>query len=114
MGRRLFDGISSALLAMSPLFLLLVVVALLTPILVSGWLFTFAALQPDFGRLSPLRGLGRVVSLHGAIEMGKAVLKTLLIGGGLAYLVRAAKILALIGQSMEPAGASGGCWAGPS
>jgi flagellar biosynthetic protein FlhB len=81
MAERLFAAASAGLVALAPLFLLVVAVALLTPTLVSGWLFSFDALQPDFSRLSPARGLGRMFSWHGLIELGKAIIKTLLIGG---------------------------------
>ena len=81
MSARLFDAASTALMGLSPLLLLVVIVALLTPTLVSGWLFSFDALQPDFSRLNPARGLGRIFSWHGLIELGKAILKTVLIGG---------------------------------
>src|SRR5689334_24287393 len=81
MGARLLDAASTALMGISPLLLLVILVALFTPMLVSGWLFTFEALVPDFSRLNPARGFGRIFSLHGVIELGKAVAKTLLIGG---------------------------------
>src|SRR3954453_14335279 len=81
MSGRLFDAASTALIGLSPLLLLVILVALLTPMLVSGWLFSVEALQPDFSRLNPARGLGRIFSWHGLIELGKAILKTLLIGG---------------------------------
>src|SRR5262245_36424636 len=44
---RLFDGFSGALIGISPLFLVVSVVAILAPMLVSGWLFTFQALEFD-------------------------------------------------------------------
>jgi flagellar biosynthetic protein FlhB len=102
---RLFEAASGALLGVSPFFLLVVVVALFTPMLVSGWLFTFAALQPDFGRLNPLQGLTRILSWRGAIELGKAVLKALLVGGVGAWAIwsERAEILSLMGQPIEPA-----------
>jgi flagellar biosynthetic protein FlhB len=105
MGARLFDAASAALLGLSPLLLLVISVALLTPMLVSGWLFTFEGLQPDFSRLSPARGLGRIFSWHGVIELGKAVLKTLLIGGVavLAIWSMRTEIFALASEPLESA-----------
>jgi flagellar biosynthetic protein FlhB len=105
MGARLFDAASTALLGLSPLLLLVISVALLTPMLVSGWLFTFEGLQPDFSRLSPARGLGRIFSWHGVIELGKAVLKTLLIGGVAAWAVWSMRteIFALASEPLESA-----------
>ena len=53
MGDRLLDSAAGALLGFSPWFLLVAIVAILTPMLVSGWLFTFQSLEPDFSRLNP-------------------------------------------------------------
>jgi flagellar biosynthetic protein FlhB len=105
MAGRLYDGTLAALLGFSPFFLLVVVAALLAPMLVSGWLFTFEAIVPDFARLSPLTGLSRIVSWHGLIELGKAVLKTLLVGGVAAAVVwsERAEIVGLVNEPLEPA-----------
>jgi flagellar biosynthetic protein FlhB len=105
MGLRLFDAASTALIGLSPLLLLVVLVALLTPMLVSGWLFSFEALQPDFARLSPARGLGRIFSWHGVIELSKAVLKALLVGGIATWAIWSARseVFALASEPLESA-----------
>jgi flagellar biosynthetic protein FlhB len=46
----------------------------------SGWLFSTKAFTPDFGRLSPLKGLGRIFSAEGLAELGKAIAKAVLVG----------------------------------
>jgi flagellar biosynthetic protein FlhB len=101
---RLYEGAAAALVGFSPLFLLLILVAVLAPMLVSGWLFTFQALQPDLSRLNPLNGLKRILSWHGAIELGKALLKTLVVGGVAAWVVWAerAEIVSLIAEPVGP------------
>jgi flagellar biosynthetic protein FlhB len=101
---RLYDGIAAALIGFSPLFLLVTLVAIAAPMLVSGWLFTFQALQPDFSRLNPLKGLQRILSWHGVIELGKALLKTLVVGGVAAWAVWAerAEIVSLVAAPVEP------------
>jgi len=103
MGARLFDAASAALMGLAPLLLLVILVALLTPTLVSGWLFSFEALQPDFSRLSPARGFGRIFSWHGLIELGKAVLKALLIGGVAVWAIWSTRteIFALASEPLE-------------
>ena len=105
MGPRLFDAASVALIGLAPLLLLVIAVALVTPMLVSGWLFTFEALQPDFSRLSPARGLGRIFSWHGVIELGKAVLKALVVGGVAAWAIWVARseVLTLAAEPLESA-----------
>ncbi len=105
MGDRLLDSAAGALLGFSPWFLLVAIVAILTPMLVSGWLFTFQSLEPDFSRLNPARGLGRIFSWHGLVELGKAVLKSLLIGSVAAWAIwsERAAIVGLVSEPVVPA-----------
>ena len=104
MTARLYEGAAAALVGFAPLFLLVALAAILAPLLVSGWLFTFQALQPDFSRLNPINGLKRILSWHGAIELGKALLKTLVIGGVAAWVVwsERAEIVSLLAAPVEP------------
>jgi flagellar biosynthesis protein FlhB len=105
MSQRLFDGVYAALLGLAPLFLVVAIAAVLAPLLVSGWLFSFQALEPDFSKLNPWRGLVRMFSWRGLIDLGKAVLKTLLIGGVAAWVIwsQRTEMVALLGQSLDAA-----------
>jgi flagellar biosynthetic protein FlhB len=105
MGARLFEGIANALLGFAPWFLLVALAAILAPMLVSGWLFTFQALEPDFSRLNPARGFGRMFSVHGLIELGKALLKSLLIGGVAAWVIWSERqeMVGLVSEPLGPA-----------
>jgi flagellar biosynthetic protein FlhB len=105
MTERLFEATSSALMSMAPLLLIVVVVALLTPTLVSGWIFTFTAAQPDFSRLNPMNGIGRILSLHSVIELGKSILKTLVIGGVAVWAIWSSRteVFALASEPLESA-----------
>jgi flagellar biosynthetic protein FlhB len=105
MSGRLYDGVVATLFGFAPFFLLVAAVAILAPMLLSGWLFTFQALAPDFSRLNPLSGLGRIFSWRGLIELGKAVLKSLLVGGVAALVVwsERTEILGLVNEPLEPA-----------
>jgi len=100
----LYEGAAAALLGFAPLFLVVALAAILAPLLVSGWLFTFQALEPDFSRLNPLNGLKRILSWHGAIELGKALLKTVVIGGVAAWVVWAERgeIVSLLAAPVAP------------
>jgi flagellar biosynthetic protein FlhB len=60
-------------LAMAPLLGLLLAAALLAPLTIGGWTFSGESLVPDFARLNPVTGLGRVFSVRGLIELGKAL-----------------------------------------
>jgi flagellar biosynthetic protein FlhB len=41
----------------------------------TGWLITPSRIAPNFAKLNPLTGLGRIFSLHGFVEFGKNLLK---------------------------------------
>lgn len=69
-----------SLLALLPLFVLLLLLALIGPMLLGGWLLSAKSLAPQFSRLNPLKGLARLFSTHALAELGKAIAKSLLVG----------------------------------
>ncbi|MDR2924401.1 MAG: flagellar type III secretion system protein FlhB [Azoarcus sp.] len=78
-----------ALLTLMPLFLVLMVASLASPLMLGGLLFAPKVLGLKLDRLDPMKGFQRMFSLHGLAEMLKAVLKAGLIGGvGAAVLWR--------------------------
>ena len=74
------------LLAMAPLFAMMVVAAVVAPMMLGGWLLSGKAVSPNFGKLDPLAGIARMFSTQSLAELVKALAKSLLIGG-VAYLV---------------------------
>lgn len=76
-----------AALAVLPLALIMFVAALAAPLLLNGWVFSTNALAPDFERLNPARGLQRILSLHSAVELGKAIVKAVIVGGVAAWVI---------------------------
>jgi flagellar biosynthetic protein FlhB len=89
------------LIALAPLGGILVVVALMTPALIGGWLFSFQALVPNFERMNPLAGLGRMISARSLVELLKAVGKALIVGS-IAYIVMKKHYGAIVGLITEP------------
>jgi flagellar biosynthetic protein FlhB len=81
MAASLGDAGTSAVIAVLPVFGALVGLVLLSSVLLGGWNFSPRALTPDFSRLSPLAGLKRLFGLRGVSELGKALLKFLVVGG---------------------------------
>jgi len=77
----------TALLAALPIFAALIGLVLLAAVVLGGWNFSPAALVPDFSRMSPIAGLKRLFGLRGATELGKALLKFLVVGGVCAAIV---------------------------
>jgi flagellar biosynthetic protein FlhB len=78
---RLHDLSLATLLVFLPLLGLLLGVALFSPLLLNGWLFTLKPLQPKFSKLNPLTGIGRMFSVNSLMELAKAIAKTVLVGG---------------------------------
>ncbi len=76
---RFSDLAGEAFAAWGPLALLLFVAAAAAPLALGGWNFTWKPVMPQWTRIDPLAGLGRLVSLDAWIELGKSVLKALVI-----------------------------------
>jgi len=100
---RFADLSLDALFSFAPLFLALVIAALISPFFLGSWNFSLKALNPDPGRLDPIKGLGRLVSWSGLVELLKAVAKALLVGGVAFWVLWSERedIFALFGQSVE-------------
>jgi flagellar biosynthetic protein FlhB len=77
----------TVLLAALPIFGALIGLVLLAAVVLGGWNFSPAAMVPDFTRMSPLAGLQRLFGLRGLAELGKALLKLLVVGGVCAAVV---------------------------
>lgn len=70
-----YELMDQALQILMPFFLLMVVFALIAPLSLGGWTFSPQALAPKLERISPLKGLKRVFSSRGLVEMLKALAK---------------------------------------
>jgi flagellar biosynthesis protein FlhB len=81
MNAALGDAVMLALGGLLPLFGALIVMVLIASMALGGWNFSPGALVPDFTRMSPLAGVKRLLGLQGATELGKALLKCLLVAG---------------------------------
>ena len=64
-----------------PFLGLLLMTAIFSPLLLNGWLFSFKPLQPNFSRLDPLAGIGRMFSAQGGVELVKSIAKAGVVGG---------------------------------
>lgn len=95
------NSLTSALDACLPLLALTVVAALIAPLTLGGWNLSPSVLVPDFTRLSPLAGFGRMFSARGAVELGKAFAKFILVAiVGVLFLH--GKAAELLGLGAEP------------
>jgi len=70
-----------SLIAIAPLLLILTITAFFAPMFLSGWMVSSKALMPNFSRINPITGIARIFSVHSLVELVKAILKTIVIGG---------------------------------
>ena len=98
---RIMTSIGELALAFAPFAALLIVVALASPLLIGGWLFSTNALAPNFGKLNPMSGLSNMFSVRALVELLKAMGKAILIGG-VSWMVISSKLDAMLILSMEP------------
>jgi len=69
------QALADALLAFSPILGVLFVAALLAPMALGGWSFSPAAIAPNWGKLNPAKGFGRMFSRRAPVEGLKAFAK---------------------------------------
>ncbi|MCW9012384.1 MAG: flagellar biosynthesis protein FlhB [Gammaproteobacteria bacterium] len=62
-----------------PFFGIMMLGAILAPLSIGGWAFSFEAMQPKLSKLNPIKGLKRVFSAKGLMELVKAMAKFILV-----------------------------------
>ena len=94
-----------ALLALMPFLVIMALTAIGASVLLGGAVITLQALQPNFSRLNPVAGLGRMFSLRVLAELGKALAKAFLVGIVAVTFLRhhAQALLMLTGMPIEQA-----------
>lgn len=88
--------ILQAMHALMPLLFAMLIAALVAPMLLGGWLFSGKSLAPNFSKLNPVAGVGRMFSTESLAELTKTIVKSILVGG-VAWWV----ILGNLGQIMD-------------
>lgn len=83
-----------------PVIGVILAVGLLTGLVQGNFLFSFKPLVPDFTRINPVTGLGRVFSLRTLVELLKGLLK-LAVVGAIAYRDIAAALPDLLGLQRQ-------------
>jgi flagellar biosynthetic protein FlhB len=98
---RILVDVVRVMVACLPLGIAVMVVALASPLLVGGWLFSSKAFMPKFSKLNPINGIGNMFSTNALVELLKAVGKTLVVGF-VTWLVVMKYKDAVIGLAVEP------------
>jgi len=73
--------VKEAIYALLPLITGVVIIALVSPVLLGGLIFSTKSLAFKFSKLNPITGIGRLFSAQVGAELLKAVLKSVLMGG---------------------------------
>ncbi|MBD8656870.1 flagellar type III secretion system protein FlhB [Oxalobacteraceae sp. CFBP 13730] len=98
---RILNDIVSVLLACLPIAGAVMLIALISPMLIGGWLFSSKAFMPNFGKLNPMKGIGNMFSKNALVELLKAIIKTIVIGV-VAWIVVSGQKEAMLGLAVEP------------
>lgn len=79
MTARLAELSGSALLAVSPVLLILALAAIAAPLSIGGFIFSPKSAAPKFERIDPLKGIGRLFSAPALVELAKVLIVTVLL-----------------------------------
>ena len=83
---RLAASALEAIIAVSPIFILLTLAAIFGPLALGGWMFSAKSVMPKLNRISPLAGLKRMFSLKSLMELLKGWAKILVVVGCILFL----------------------------
>ena len=75
------QAIVDAFLLILPIMLMMYFIAIVSTVLSGGMVFSFGMVAPKFSKLNPLSGLQRIFGTKALIELGKAIVKFLVVGG---------------------------------
>jgi flagellar biosynthetic protein FlhB len=98
---RVFNDIVAVMLACLPIAGAIMLIALVSPLLIGGWLFSSKAFMPNIMKLNPLKGIGNMFSKNALVELVKAIAKTIVVGI-VAYIVISGQKEAMLGLAVEP------------
>jgi flagellar biosynthetic protein FlhB len=85
----LVNAIGDALFMLLPFFALMVGVALLSSVALGGFNVSFQAMQPKLSKLDPIKGMKRIFSVKGLMEMVKSLGKFVLVTVSTVVLLKA-------------------------
>ncbi len=80
------DNIYELIIAFSPFALVLLIVAIASPALIGGWVFSGKAIMPKFSKLNPVNGISNMFSKNSTAELVKSTAKAVLVST-VAYIV---------------------------
>ena len=75
------QAVIDAFLLILPIMLMMYFIAIVSTVLSGGMVFSMGMLAPKFSKLNPLSGLQRIFGTKALIELGKAIVKFVVVGG---------------------------------
>ena len=75
------QAVVDAFLLILPIMLMMYLIAIVSTVLSGGMVFSMGMLAPKFSKLNPLSGLQRIFGTKALIELGKAIVKFVVVGG---------------------------------
>ena len=85
----LLKAVEDALLLLAPFFGVMVAVALLSSVALGGFNVSFEAMQPKLSKLDPIKGMKRVFSAKGLMELVKSLAKFVLVAAATVAVLHA-------------------------
>lgn len=97
------DALRDTVLALLPLLGIAMVSTFFGPVVMGGWIFKLTTLAPKLEKLNPIKGLGKIFSIQGLMELLKAIIKFFLVASVAAVSIYFSikEILSIGMQSLE-------------
>ncbi len=101
----LMHNIFAGLKIITPLLILLLLASLIGPLSLGGWAFSPEAVKFNIDKLDPIKGLGRIFSLKGLMELLKTLAKFVVVttAAGILLWYDSSSLLNLGYESIRPA-----------
>lgn len=77
-----------AVMILGPFLLILAGVGFIADLMIGGWIVSTTPITPDFTRIDPLKGFGRLFSRAALAEIIKAIVKFVVVGAIAAWLMK--------------------------
>ena len=98
-GRAMFDRLADVAVPIATLFLLTIAAAIAAPAMLGSLGFRWGAIGFKANKLNPLTGIKRIFGMQGLIELGKSLVKVVLLGAvGVWILMRQSGDLMTLGR----------------
>lgn len=99
------NAVTTSVTALMPLLVMMLLAALLAPMMLGGWLLSTKSLTPNFSKLNPIAGIGRMFSTETLAELVKTIVKSILVGGVAWWVIsnNVSAIMALMGEPVTTA-----------